>query len=119
MIPAEAKHIFDVCIRVDYIQRPVQEALSAEIVIVVAEGLHSIFICKRMLTKQRLRVQKIIISQQFVGDMRLVMPVKERNGRAHIVPFSKAGAINNLILRDHMVLRKVEGNNFHGEFPRL
>jgi hypothetical protein len=63
--------------------------------------------------------QPQVIEPEFSGQMRLVVPGETGDGLGDVCPLGKAPAPPSVIFRNRMVLREIEGNEFHGAFRDL
>ena len=71
-----------------------------------------------MLLCQDLFISKIIVAQNAVRNMRLGMPIIQRNGPPDVAPFRKIFAVDVIFWND-MKLRQIERDSFYHTLPLL
>ena len=109
--PAEAKFVPYQAAFVDDVQGRIQKCAASHIVVIIAECRNVVIPGDVMLLCQDLFVCKIIVAQNIMRNMRLGMPIIQRNGPSNVAPFRKIFAVD-VIFWNNMKLRQIERDSF-------
>ena len=114
--PAEAKFVPYQAAFVDDVQRRIQKRTAGHIVVIIAECRNVVIPGDVMLYCQDFFVSKIIVAQNAVRNMRLGMPIIQRNGPPDVAPLCKIFAVDVIFWND-MKLRQIERDSFYHILP--
>src|SRR4029079_11271076 len=92
-----------------FVEWPLDDALASEPVVVIAERLDAVLPCELGLGDAGLR-QTQVVEAEVRRDVRLVMAREHRLRPGGVGPLGKSLSPPFIVLRNGMILRKVEGN---------